>query len=296
MRNLVLVFTFLLSLNMTSQELKCEVVVNALQTGNQNVQVFQTLERQLNEFINNTQWTSRNVLPTERIESSMVINITNYDSDLFEASIQVRSSRPVFNSTYSSPIYNFNDRDFNFQYLEFQNLNFSPTQFESNLVSVLAFHVYMILGLDADTFELNGGQEYYDMARTIVGYSQQNNSKGWEPPKGGDQTRSQLIDNVMSPTYREFRSVLYEYHRSGLDLMHNDAKQGKDNIADAVSQFLDMNQRRPNSFVLRTFFDAKAEEIEDIYSDGPNVNVSDFIDILNKIAPMHSSKWRNISY
>lgn len=296
MRNIFLVFTFLISLSNFAQELKCEVVVNAQQTGNETVQVFKTLERQLNEFINNTQWTGKNVLATERIECSMVLNITNYDSDLFEASIQVRSSRPVFNSTYSSPVYNFNDRDFNFRYLEFQNLNFSPTQFESNLVSVLAFHVYMILGLDGDTFELNGGQEYFDMARTIVGYSQQNNSKGWEPPKGGDQTRSQIIDNVMSPTYREFRTVLYEYHRTGLDLMHNNIKQGKENIADAVSQFLDMNQRRPNSFVLRTFFDAKAEEIEDIYSDGPSVNVADFVDILNKVAPMHSSKWRNISY
>ena len=119
MRNLTFLLSLFVCLNSFAQELKCEVVVNALQTGNETVQVFRTLERQLNEFINNTYWTNKNVLPNEKIECSMVLNITNYDSDRFEASIQVRSSRPVFNSTYSSPVYNFNDRDFNFQYLEF---------------------------------------------------------------------------------------------------------------------------------------------------------------------------------
>jgi len=284
------------TLSSVSQELNCELVVNAQLTGNENVQIFKTLETQLQEFINNKRWTNKTVAPQERINASIFINVENYDGDRFKASIQVSSSRPIFNSSYESPIYNFNDRDFNFQYLEFQNLNYSPTQFESNLVSVLAFHVYMILGMDADTFELKGGQEYYDQARTIVGYSQQNNGVGWQPPRGGSQTRSALLDNIMSPTYKEYREVLYDYHRGGLDNMHENPKKGKQLVSDALLSFQTMNNRRPNSFILRVFFDAKAEEIEDVFSDGPSVEIDGLLTTLSKIAPMHASKWRNINF
>jgi hypothetical protein len=284
------------TLSSVSQELNCELVVNAQLTGNENVQIFKTLETQLQEFINNKRWTNKTVAPQERINASIFINVENYDGDRFKASIQVSSSRPIFNSSYESPIYNFNDRDFNFQYLEFQNLNYSPTQFESNLVSVLAFHVYMILGMDADTFEIKGGQEYYDQARTIVGYSQQNNGVGWQPPRGGSQTRSALLDNIMSPTYKEYREVLYNYHRGGLDNMHENPKKGKQLVSDALLSFQTMNNRRPNSFILRVFFDAKAEEIEDVFSDGPSVEIDGLLSTLSKIAPMHASKWRNINF
>ena len=277
-------------------ELNCNVVVDAQKTGNENVQIFKTLEKQLNEFVNNTKWTNKNFLPQERIDCSMVINVSSYDSDVFNATLQVSASRPVYNSTYSSPIYNFNDKDFSFRYLEFQNLNYSETQFESNLISVIAFHINLILGLDADTFALNGGNQYYLQARTIVGYSQQNNGSGWQPPKGGDQTRSALIDNILSPTYREFSDVMYQYHIDGLDMMSSDPKKGKENISSALKQFKSMNDRRPNSFILRVFFDAKADEIKDIYSAGPTVNVADLVDSLQRIAPMHANKWREITF
>ncbi|MBT8260974.1 MAG: DUF4835 family protein [Bacteroidia bacterium] len=296
MRRILVFFLLITTLFSKAQELNCDVVVNAQLTGNENVQVFKTLENQLNEFVNNTKWTNKVFSPQERINCNMVINITDYNSDVFVGSIQVGSSRPIFNSTFESPLYNFNDRDFTFQYLEFQNLNYNPTQFESNLVSVITFHIYIILGMDADTYQLNSGDEYYNQARTIVGYSQQNNSKGWEPPKGGDQTRSALIDNVLSPTYKEFRTVLYEYHRNGLDLMSENVKMGKEGVGNAINKFSAMHSRRPNSFIQRVFFDAKSEEIQDIYSGGPNVNITNLISTLNKVAPTHSSKWRNIKF
>lgn len=296
MRKLLFILSLIITTGLNAQELNCELVVNAEQTGNENLQIFKTLERQLKEFVNNTKWTNKNFLPHERIDCSMFINIVDYDNDRFKASIQVLSSRPVFNSTYSTPVYNFNDNDFDFQYLEYQNLNYSPTQYQSNLVSVLAFHVYMILGLDADTFRMNGGDEYYDQARAIVGYSQSESTKGWEPPKGGDQTRSQLINNVMSKTYKEFRTVMYQYHKNAMDIMHDDQKKAKERIANSVNQFFTMNNRRPNSFILRVFFDAKAEEIEEVFSGGPSVNISEFVGTLNKIAPLHASKWRSIKF
>ena len=296
MRNSILFIVLLFISQAFSQELNCIVVVNAQQTGNENLQVFKTLERQLKEFINTTPWTNKTYKPQERIECSMNIIITDYSSDNFQASIQVQSSRPVFNSSYSTPIYNYNDKNFNFEYLEFQNLLYNTNQFESNLVSVLAFHVYMILGLDADSFAPNGGDAYFQQAQTILNYSQQGtNTKGWKL-EDGQQTRFTLIDNILSPTYKEFRNVMYDYHINGLDLMSDNPKNGKEKIGSAIKELNTMNQRRPNSYLLRVFFDAKGEEIADIFNGGPSVNVTSIIDILNRIAPTYASKWRNISF
>ncbi len=295
MRNYLFLFSIFFTFSAISQELNCEVVVNARQTGNENVQVFKTLENQLKEFVNNTQWTNKSFAAQERINCSMVITITDYDSDVFQASIQIGSSRPIFNSSYSSAVYNFNDRDFTFQYLEFQNLIYNPTQFESNLVSVIAYHIYMILAMDADTFSLNGGEEYYRQTRAILNFSQQSNFRGWKP-EDGLQSRFSLIDNIMSPTYKEFRDALYNYHIGGLDTMNQNPKGAKESIAESIMQLEDLDNRRPNSFILRVFFDAKAEEIEDIFSDGPSVNITDLVEALTKIAPTHASKWRNIDF
>lgn len=295
MRNILFILFLCASITGISQELNCSVVVNAQQTGNENQSIFKTLEKQLTEFVNNTKWTNKTFSPQERIDCSMVITITDYSGEAFQGSIQVQSSRPVFGSSFSTPIYNFNDRDFAFRYLEFQNLIFNPTQFESNLVSVLAFHIYMVLGLDADSFAPQGGEPYFKQAQTIVNYSQQENFKGWKL-EDGLQSRFALIDNLLSPTFLAYRQVMYGYHRSGLDAMSENVKNGKEQIANVLKQFEAMNSRRPNSFLLRTFFDAKAEEIEQIFTDGPNVNIASVKETLQKVAPMHSSKWANIKF
>lgn len=295
MRSILVLYIVFLSFQGFAQELNCNLVVNAQQTGNENFPIFKTLEKQLTEFINNTKWTDKAYKAQERINCSMFINVNNYAGETFQASIQVQSSRPIYGSSFSTPVYNFNDKDFNFRYLEYQNLIYNPAQFESNLVSVLAFHVYMILALDADTFELNGGAPYYKQAQIITNYSQQGNSKGWKV-EDGLQSRFALIDNVLSPTFEEYREVLYSYHREGLDIMSENVKAGKEEIAASINTLNAMNKRRPNSFLLRTFFDAKAEEIELIFSGGPNVNVASVKETLQKIAPMYSSKWQNIKF
>jgi hypothetical protein len=296
MRRFCLLVAIFTSIYGSSQDLNCAVVVNAQQTGNENVQVFKTLEKQLNEFVNNTRWTSKTFKTHERIQCSMIITVQDYQTDTFQASIQVQSARPIHNSSYTSTVYNFNDKDFNFKYLEYQNLNFSANQFESNLISVIAFHVYMILGMDADTFELNGGDAYYKQARDIVNYSQQTNSKGWAPPSGSDQTRNVLITNILSPTFKEFRSVLFAYHLQGMDLMAKDIKEGKIAVANALTQFESLHKSRPNSFLVRVFFDAKADEITDLFIDGPPMEITNLVSTLNRVAPMYSRKWRNIKF
>lgn len=295
MRSLIVLLLIFIGFNGVSQELNCNVVVNAQQTGNENFPIFKTLEKELTEFVNNRKWTNKTYKSQERINCSMVINLSNYSGESFQGTIQVQSSRPIYGSSYSTPVYNFNDKDFNFNYLEFQNLIYNPTQFESNLISVLAFHVYMILALDADTFSPDGGQEYYKQAQVITNYSQQGNYKGWKV-EDGLQSRFALIDNILSPTFKEFRSVLYDYHRKGLDAMHENVKTGKEAIASSLMEFDAMNRRRPNSFLLRVFFDAKSDEIEDIFTEGPNVNVAKVKETLQKVAPMYSSKWQNIKF
>ncbi|PNQ72684.1 DUF4835 domain-containing protein [Hanstruepera neustonica] len=295
MNRFIIVLLFFLSFSAKSQELNCNVIVNAQFTGNENFQIFKTLQTQLREFVNSTKWTDKEFATQERIECGIFINVTEYNNNVFKASIQVQSSRPVYGSTYTTPVYNVNDKDFTFNYVEFQNLLYNKNQFESNLVSVIAFHVYMILGLDADSFAPNGGQEYLKQAQTIVNYSQQENAKGWKL-EDGLQTRFALIDNMLSPTFAEYRSVIYDYHRKGLDIMSENPKNGKEAIASAIEEFNAMNRRRPNSFLLRTFFDAKGDEIEQIFSDGPNVPITELVATLNRVAPMYSSKWRNIKF
>jgi hypothetical protein len=225
----------------------------------------------------------------------MFINISSYDNDVFQGTLQIQSSRPIYNSSYNSPAYNFNDKNFTFRYQEFQNIRFNPEVFESNLVSVIAFHIYMVLGIDADTFEPNSGDLFYKQAQKILDFSQQNGFKGWAP-NDGLQSRYYLIDNVLSPTYKEFRTVLYNYHYKGLDFMSTDLKQAKNSIAKSLMLLNQMNNRRPNSFILRVFFDTKSNEIQDIFSGGPSIPVTNLISTLSKIAPNHSDKWRKISF
>lgn len=278
-----------------SQEINGTVVINAEQTGMADQQIFRTLQTELTEFINDTRWTNKKFATQERINCNMVIIVNSYNSESFSASIQVQASRPVYGSTYTSTIYNFNDRNFSFNYREFQPLNFNPNNFSSNLVSVVAFHVYTVLGLDAATFSPNGGDEYFAIAKQIVNTAASSDFKGWRAADG-QQTRYQFNDALLSPVFKEFHSAMYDYHRKGLDMMHENPKQAKENIAAAINSLKAINDTRPNSYLLRTFFDAKAEEIEQIFSDGPSVPIDDLVQNLNRIAPTKRSNWKNIKF
>ena len=296
MRNYLLLFSlFIASFSIQSQELNCTVTIDAEQTGQPNLQVFRTLEQQLTEFINNTTWTNKEYKNQERIDCNMSIIINEFESDFFSGSIQLQASRPVFESIYDSPIYNYNDRQFSFNYSEFEPLNFNINSFDSNLVSVLAYHVYTIIGLDADTFETNGGDEYFDIAKQIVNTAASSNYLGWHS-SDGTQSRYRYNDAVISQVYSEFHNAMYEYHRLGLDMMSKNQSQAKNNIVKAIAKLKSINDRRPNSFLLRTFFDAKADEIQDVFSGGPSVDITSLVNNLNRMAPTKRSNWSEIKY
>lgn len=292
-------FLFLLSLlcasNLFAQEIDCEIVVNAQQTGDANNSVFQVLEQSLEEFVNQTSWTNRNFQEQEKIKCSMFLNITNFDGNSFSGSIQVQSSRPVFGATLQTPVFSFNDENFSFEYTEYENLLHNPNEYRSNLASVVTFYIYTILGMDADTFKEEGGTSYYQEASRIVSTAQQSNKTGWSP-NDGRQSRYRLNADLLSNTFRGYRLALYTYHRQGLDLMHRSPKEGKEGVRESILQLEELNRGRPGSLLLRTFFDAKANEIEKVFSGGPSVSIKEVVDALNKMAPTFADNWSNISY
>ncbi|MCR9228979.1 MAG: DUF4835 family protein [Flavobacteriaceae bacterium] len=296
MRNIVFsVFLLLVAIGTSAQELNCSVTVNSDQVGQTNQQIFRTLERSLNDFMNKTKWTSRTYRENERVNARMFITVTQYESDRFEANIQIQSTRPVFNTTYESPVFNYKDNSFNFQYQEFQPLVYNPNNFDSNLVGVISYYVYIILGLDADTFSLEGGNDFYRQAQNIVTQAQSSSYAGWSQ-ETGDRSRFELVDNLLSNSFREYRIAMYNYHRKGLDILADNNSTGKQIIAGSLRLFETLISRRPNAFLIQTFFDAKSEEIQNIFSDGPKVDIVKLKETLNKVAPFYSSTWNEINY
>lgn len=292
----ILSFILFFSLSFAqAQELNCIVKVNAEQLAVSNNQVFKTLEKSLTDFINKTSWTSQAYKQNEKINCSMFINVNSYDSQNFTASIQVQSSRPVFNSTYSSPVFNYNDKDFNFSYTEFQLLNFNPATFDSNLVSVIAFYSYIIIGMDADTFSSKGGTSNFETAQEIASVAQTSGYRGWSQGDS-NQNRFHLINDLLSNTYSPFREAMFHYHMLGLDTMTKDLKSAKTEVKTAIKMFSKIYSVRPNAFLTRLFFDAKSDEIVSVFSGGPSVAIDDLVDNLNKVSPLNSAKWVEIRY
>jgi hypothetical protein len=295
MRNIFCLFLVLVFGFTQAQELNCTVTVNADKIGATNNQVFKTLEKSLSEFVNKTDWTGQVYKQNEKINCSMFITITGYSSDQFTATIQVQSSRPVYNSTYASSVLNFNDKDFNFSYIEFENLTFNPTGYSSNLISVMSFYSYMIIGMDADTFSLQGGTKFLEMAQDVSNIALQGGYKGWSQADG-NQSRYSLINDMLSSTYSPFREAMYEYHYIGLDTMNKDLKSSKEKIKLALATIGKIYEVRPNAFLTRVFFDAKSDEIVSVFSGGPNITITDLVENLNKISPINSSKWAGIKF
>jgi len=295
MNRFLLLLLLFCTVSTQAQELNATVTIDAQQTGQPNFQVFRTLESQLTEFINNTSWTDEDYKTQERIDANFTFVINSFDSDFFSGSLQVQASRPVFGSTYSSPIYNYNDKAMNFNYKEFENLVFNINNYDSNLVAVVAFHIYTILGMDADSFEEKGGDTYFEIAKQIVNTAATSNFVGWKATDGL-QSRFRFNDALLSNVYDEFHDAMYQYHRLGLDLMHENQKDGKQGIIDAIASLKSINDRRPNSYLVRTFFDAKSDEIAAVFSGDPSTDITKLIDNLNRLAPTKRSAWSGIKY
>ncbi len=258
--SLFLFFSLLLiQLPSFAQELNCQVqVVSPQIQGTTEKHIFETLQKSIYEFMNNTKWTNDVFSPEERISCNLLLNITEKPStDQYKATLQIQSSRPIYKSSYTSVLLNHNDADVQFGYVEYQPLEFSISQHLNNLTSILAFYSYVIIALDYDSYSLNGGTVYWQKAQTIVSNAQAAPEKGWKSMELGSKNRYWMADNMLQPTYAPMRELMYKYHRLGFDVMYQDVNGGRAICLEALQTLDKIHEQRPLSFPMQLFFNAK---------------------------------------
>lgn len=278
-----------------AQELNCNVEVNSSQIIGSDKSIFEVLQKNVSEFVNNKKWTNHNYQFQERIECTMLINITErVSTNSFKATIQVQSRRPIYNTSYSSTLINHIDKDFEFTFNEFEQLEYSENTFISNLTSVISFYIYYIIAMDYESFELNGGTPYLLKAQAVVNNAQGASATGW---KAFEDTKNRywMIENHLKPNYVPFRETLYNYHRLGFDVMSTDLTKGRAAVLSSVKALQSISTYDPNSFQLQMFFNAKADELVDLFKDAPMAEKSEVVPLLNKINPANSTTYEKIT-
>ncbi len=295
MRKIVFLLLLISNFSLVAQELNATVKINVDQLTNNNLSIFKTLEKTLSELVNKTRWTTLNFKNREKIDCSFNINILTSNGDQFGGSIQIESTRPVYNSTFSTPIFNHNDKDFGFRYIEFEPLIYNPNSFDNNLVSIVAFYANIIIGMDADSFAPMGGTDFYGNAKEIVAVAQQSSLAGWNQTSG-TQNRFLLANDILQPIFVPFRETLYDYHYNGMDKMPDDLLKSKEVIKVAILNLNKIQEPRPNSFLIRLFFNAKSDEVQTIFSGGPKTDITAMVENLNRFSPQFSSKWAMIKF
>ena len=268
-----------------AQELNCTVTVIAPQISNVDVSRFDALEDGIREFMNGRRWTNDNFEFEERIECTLQLTVNeSIGSTVFKGSMQVQSSRPVFNSDYNTPVLLVNDGDIQFEWLDNSTILFNPGQHRDNLSSLLAYYAYMILGMDYDTFSLEGGTPHFLQAQAIVANAQNAGERGWKASQG-KQNRYWLVENHLSQTFRPVRICLYNYHRKGLDVLFQDVEGGRLTIAESLIDMRSTNRIRPGSYNIQVFFLSKSDEIINIFSPAPDAERGRLLPILKQLDP-----------
>jgi len=296
---LLLVFLILLPGVIISQELNCNVQVSAQKVQGSNRQVFENMQRDIYEFMNNTVWTNHVFSYSERIDCNILINITNQlSADEFNGTIQIQLRRPVYNTTYNSTILNFIDNNFRFRYVEFQPLEFDPTIHRSNLVSVLAYYAYIILGFDYDSFSSEGGTEFFQMAEKIVLNAQNAPETGWKPYDGSrNRNRYWLVKNLLDKEYEEVRQFVYQYNINGLDKLESKAAEARVAIVESLRLVQEVYRKKPDPFMylIQIVMEARTDELINIFSEAFPEEKSRVVQILTEIDPANKSKYEKIT-
>lgn len=285
----------LISSKTLAQELNAQVEIISEKIQATNRQRFTTMETAIRDFLNTRRWTNETYAPEERISCQFILTLNSESNDNYDGNLQVIYSRPVYKSGYNSPVLVLRDDKFKFQYLQFDRLDFSINTNLSNLTSILAYYVYVIIGLDHDTYSIKGGDPFFENAQTIVNNAQGSAYPGWSSFEGNNN-RFWLVDNLTSPVFDDFRIGLYQYHRLGLDLMHEPKQQvaAKNVIKNALVNLKAVNDKRRNSMLMQTFFDAKSQEIINIFSDGEPINLADLKEVLIELDATNASKYQKM--
>lgn len=296
MKKLFYIFTLFLFSNLSfAQELNAQIQVNYQQLGGSNQQLYRTLEKSLKDFINNTSWTGKKLQNFEKIKCSFAIVLAEKNGNNFKGSLVIQSVRPVFGSQYETPILNINDSNFSFEYLENQNMIFNERQFSGkNLIDVISFYVYLILGYDADTFQMKSGTPWFDKAMKIMQNSQNQNYAGWSQ-MDGPRTRGTLISSILAEQNSTLRNFYYNYHRNGLDnLAKADQIATKQMVANEILKLKFYENNFQMNYPFNVFVDSKKDEIFNIFNSGNNgsVNMNDLKQLMNTFSPKDSdTKW-----
>ena len=277
-----------------AQELNCRVQVIAPQISNIETSIFESLEDNIQEFMNGRRWTNDEFTFDERIECTLQITISEAPSPTsFRGNMQVQSSRPVYNSDYNTALLLVNDGNFEISWDGSSNIQFMPGQYRDNLSSLLAYYAYMIIGMDYDSMALEAGTPHYIQAQTIVANAQNSGPTGWKASQG-QQNRYWLVENMLSQTFRPVRNCLYYYHRMGLDQLFDDVERGRLAMADALIEMRQTHRIRPSSYNLQLFFLAKSDEILKVFGPAPNAEKTRLLPVLKQMDPGNISKYDSI--
>jgi len=277
-----------------SQQFSSNVIVNSESLNQTNNSVFKNLEQSIIFFVDKNQWSNDNLKDFEKIKLNILITINKYEDGLFNADFEFQAFRPVLNSTYLTTIFKYVDKNIQFRFNEFDQILFSENQFQSNLSSLVAFYLNIVIGIDKDSYVYNSGEVYFNKSKNILNLANQNNSSGWSSSSsGGVLNKFWLIDNLSSPNSKEFKDFIFNYHSNGLDLMHNNLIEAKNNIITYLSYLKPLKRRNPNSILLKILFDAKSDEINEIFLGGPEINTEELVNDLNYLSPFFSNKWNS---
>ncbi|HNQ59110.1 MAG TPA: DUF4835 family protein [Bacteroidales bacterium] len=284
----------LLSIASIGQELDCQISVSTRQVEGTDRQVYNTLQTALFEFMNNKRWTNYQFKLEERIECTMLIQISERLSvDEFKGTMNVVLRRPVYKSSYNSILLNHVDKDIQFNYVEFEPLDFQESAITSNLTAILAYYAYILIGLDFDSFSLYGGTPFYEKAQTIVNMAQNLPQKGWKSFESM-RNRYWLAENFNNTSYNKIRQFIYQYHRQGLDLMAENVDQGRTNIIESLELMRQAYRDKPNSFLLQLILDAKRDEFINILTGAPDQDKVKAVNLLKEIDPANSTKYQTV--
>ena len=275
-----------------AQELECHVNIITDQVAATDKRIYDNMREEINDFLKTTKWTDDEFQPVEKIECNFYITITErVGADKFKGQIQVSSARPIFETSYNSPLFNYLDKDFTFEYIEYQPIQYNPGSYSSNLSSVLAFYAYMVIGLDYDSYSKKGGTKYFQMAQDIVRQAQGKDYIGWESFSTKKSNRYWLVNQYLESPFQPLRDCIYNYHRLGLDKMSKTKESGRKVILDALLTLKNVNRDEPNSFWMQVFFNTKRDEIIKIFSEATQTEISDLKTLVNELDAPNYSKY-----
>ncbi len=278
----------------TAQEFNTQVSIVAPRISNQPERIYKSLETSIIEFMNNRRFTNLNYGINERIELNILITLSAHNViDRFEGKVQITYSRPIYGSDYNSAVVTLVDNDFNFQYLENTQIEFTPERFQNNLAHMLGFYAYFVLGLDGDTYSELGGTDFYNVAQQIVNSAQQSGNGGWQAFEG-TKNRYWLVDNQLQNVFRPLRTCLYKYHRLGFDTMNDDVVAARKQIMEALEGLKSIHQTKPASYNLQVFFTAKADELVNLFKPADPREKAKLFNTLQIIDPANLSKYQQM--